>query len=223
MIKINGSFEVDLEKGMVKNTETNYIVGLGVNEIELLNYFVDNSNMLLSKRDLLDHVWTRKGAFVEESSLMNTLSCCRKAFDDKYGKVIKTERGKGYRFVGKIEQAQPEQVIEPQYLKPKEKQIASILSKLNLRWIIFYIALAGVCFAAGVYASSVFKGFTRPGSAKNYSYQIYDSCAYIYASSGNRKDFGRSAVITNDGTSIIINEQLEALSFPSNIAEVLCE
>ncbi|NUW70043.1 winged helix-turn-helix domain-containing protein [Vibrio coralliilyticus] len=223
MITINGSFEVDLEKGIVKNTETNYIVSLGVNEIELLNYFIDNSNTLLSKKDLLDHVWTRKGVFVEESSLMNALSYCRKAFDDKYGKVIKTERGKGYRFVGEIDSAQPEQVIEQECLKPIEKDTSSFVGKLNVRWTIFYIALSGVCFSAGMYASATLKGFKGPDAAKDYSYRVYDSCAYISKSSGNRKDFGRSAVITNDGISIIINEQLESLSFPSNIAEVICE
>lgn len=223
MITINGSFEVDLEKGIVKNTKTNYIISLGVNEIELLTYFIDNSNTLLSKKDLLDHVWTRKGIFVEESSLMNALSYCRKAFDDKYGKVIKTERGRGYRFVGEINSPQEASALVEDAGEQVEAKKHRLLEKWSTKKAVFYLASAALFFAAGIYSSVVFKGFTGPDAAKDYSYRIYESCSYVSKSSGNRKDFGRSAVITNDGISIIINEQLESLSFPSKIAEVICE
>ncbi len=68
MIIINRRFEVDLDldKGFVKDSVTNHVSSLGVNETELLGYFLSHQNDLLSKKQLIDNIWTKRGVVVED-------------------------------------------------------------------------------------------------------------------------------------------------------------
>ena len=59
---------------------------------------------MITRQVIIVHVWLSKGIYVEDGSLMQTISICRKALEDKTGMIIVTERGKGYRFAGQVTQ-----------------------------------------------------------------------------------------------------------------------
>ncbi|WP_017070333.1 winged helix-turn-helix domain-containing protein [Vibrio crassostreae] len=242
MILINRCFVVDLNKSLVKDLHTNHVSSIGLNETELLNYFLAHPNELLSKQQIIDNIWTKRGVVVEESSLMNALSCCRKAFGDKSGDVIKTERGKGYRFVAVVDAYSTEQTlkeeteqkdesdIKPEPLREEntEKTISNskyfdVSSLFSGQWIMKYAFSGILCFLLGYYGSAAAKAYRGPKNAEDYSYRIYDSCVYKTKKGDVKIDLGSAHVISTGGLSIAINDNLESVSFPSEIVGRFCE
>jgi DNA-binding winged helix-turn-helix (wHTH) protein len=72
---------------------------LGARAIDLLLALIEARGRLLSKDELLDRVWPN--VVVEENNLQVQISALRKALGDEGGR-IKTEFGRGYRFVGDV-------------------------------------------------------------------------------------------------------------------------
>ena len=76
------------------------LVALGARAFELLLALVEARGRLLSKDELLSRVWPN--VVVEENNLQVQVCALRKALGDE-GKLIKTESGRGYRFVGEAQ------------------------------------------------------------------------------------------------------------------------
>lgn len=78
---------------------------------DLLQYLVENHGKLLTKSELLDHVWPEQ--FVEENNLTVQISALRKIFaatgDDKF---IRTVPGKGYTFGANVTGGSEELIVE---------------------------------------------------------------------------------------------------------------
>jgi TolB-like protein len=94
-------FALDLERPNLCN-------GAGPIEIcatplRLLIYLVRNRDRVVSKTELLDHVWS--DAYVSEAAISSAVNELRRALNDSgtRQRVIRTERGRGYRFVADIE------------------------------------------------------------------------------------------------------------------------
>ena len=102
---INDTIRLDLSSNEIHHLPSGRTYQLGTNEIELLQFFIQHNGELISRHALLQEIWVAKGVFVEDGSLMQAISVCRKALQDKDGKIIMTERGKGYRFQAEITQA----------------------------------------------------------------------------------------------------------------------
>ncbi|HMT09494.1 MAG TPA: winged helix-turn-helix domain-containing protein [Pyrinomonadaceae bacterium] len=80
-------------------------------EIELLSALVDRQNEVVSKDELMSRVWA--DSFVEESNISRHIYRLRKMFDE-YGvsdNLIQTVPRRGYRFTGKVENVEYEQLI----------------------------------------------------------------------------------------------------------------
>lgn len=240
MIIINRRFEVDLEKSLVKDSVTNHVSTLGVNETELLSYFLSHPNELLSKKQLIDNIWTKRGVVVEESSLMNALSYCRKAFSDKNGEVIKTERGKGYRFVGAVDtesidikdgddSAQTSlntghalsQANDSSNQPSHVRAGFDFQSVFNKKWLFVYLVGSIVSLVLGYYIHNFQTERLVAEKAGDYSLVRYDSC--IYKGKERTIDLGPSTVVTRKSVSIAINNELTSVSFPSYLTESFCE
>ncbi|MCG9595102.1 winged helix-turn-helix domain-containing protein [Vibrio sp. Isolate25] len=99
---INKNIRLDLGSNEIRHLHTGLTFQLGANEIDLLKYLITNPGILCSRQTLIDQVWSSKGVYVEDGSLMQTISMCRKALQDKGGNIIVTERGKGYRFTAHV-------------------------------------------------------------------------------------------------------------------------
>ena len=69
-------------------------VALGARAYDLLHYLIDHRERVVSKEELLDHVWP--GVAVEEANLAVHVSALRKALG---AQALSTVTGRGYRFV----------------------------------------------------------------------------------------------------------------------------
>lgn len=235
---VNDSFEVNIHKSYVKNLSNNNVIYLGTNEIELLKYFFSNFDVLLSKRELIDHIWTNRGVVVEESSLMNALSTCRKAFDDKNGSVIKTERGKGYRFVGVIESiSDANKVKAPTEVKastevddsighlPERRSLTAVgplIRRIGWSKLSAFLCLSSVSLIAGYTVSMYTHTVIQPNKFKGVEYLAFSSCRYQEPWTSQLIDLGASKVVTVDKVSVAYNDRYESFSFPRKHLEIYC-
>jgi DNA-binding winged helix-turn-helix (wHTH) protein/alpha-beta hydrolase superfamily lysophospholipase len=69
---------------------------------ELLRYLVEHHDRLVSKDELLDHIWPER--FITEAALNSRLMSARKIIGDngREQRLIRTLHGRGYRFVGDV-------------------------------------------------------------------------------------------------------------------------
>ena len=74
---------------------------------DVLTYLVQHCDRLVSKDELLEHVWC--GANVGEAALVRCIVAARKAIGDRpeTPRIIQTVRGRGYRFVAPVTIAAP--------------------------------------------------------------------------------------------------------------------
>jgi len=87
---------IDFDNRVLKKRDT--IVYLTPTEFDLLNVFVNNKNMVLTRDVLLEKLWDNKNNFVDEHTLTLNISRLRSKLDDENNKYIKTIYGVGYKF-----------------------------------------------------------------------------------------------------------------------------
>ena len=82
----------------------------------LITYLVKNKDRVISRDELLDHVW--KGRVVSDTSINNSIKSARKSVDDDGIKqqVIKTIHSRGYQFVAEISNANQSSKQKPNQL-----------------------------------------------------------------------------------------------------------
>ena len=95
-----GAFEFDVRAAELKRRGEPLAVRPKV--LELLRALIEERHRPLSKEELLERVWS--DAHVGHSALSTTLGELRRALEDtgKRQSVIRTVRGRGYRFVGAV-------------------------------------------------------------------------------------------------------------------------
>ncbi len=92
-----GEFSLDSDGYVLtKGTEP---ISLEPQAFNLLNYLLENRNRVVSKDDLIEHVW--EGRIVSDAAITSTINLARRAVEDdgKSQAVIKTFPKKGFRFV----------------------------------------------------------------------------------------------------------------------------
>ena len=87
---------IDFDNRVLKKSDT--IVYLTPTEFDLLNVFVKNKNMVITRDVLLEKLWDNKNNFVDEHTLTLNISRLRSKLDDENNKYIKTIYGVGYKF-----------------------------------------------------------------------------------------------------------------------------
>lgn len=87
---------IDFDNRVLKKRDT--IIYLTPTEFDLLNVFVKNKNMVLTRDVLLEKLWDNKNNFVDEHTLTLNISRLRSKLDDENNKYIKTIYGVGYKF-----------------------------------------------------------------------------------------------------------------------------
>jgi pimeloyl-ACP methyl ester carboxylesterase/DNA-binding winged helix-turn-helix (wHTH) protein len=80
--------------------------------LDVLSYLVRNHERLVSKDELLDKVWGN--SFVSDAALNSRLMAARKAIGDngRDQRLIRTQHGRGFRFVGEVMTAHEEITTE---------------------------------------------------------------------------------------------------------------
>ena len=94
-------FALDLERSVL--CQGAGPIEIHATPLRLLIYLVQNRDRIVSKSELLDHVWS--DAPVSEAAVSSAVSELRRVLGDcgDFQTVIRTERGRGYRFVADIE------------------------------------------------------------------------------------------------------------------------
>ncbi|ELR64386.1 cholera toxin transcriptional activator [Photobacterium marinum] len=206
-ILINNSYMVNFDEQVVQSQLTGLRTVLGSNEIALLRYFLEHPGVTLSRQKLLDEIWTSKGMVVEDSSLMNSVSICRKAFEDKKGEVIRTERGVGYRFVAQVDSIKINNEITPEY---KYGFISQWLPYMAI-----VIAFAIISFFTLRYQPVQ--------DASEYFVGAYSQCTFTSPDGKEKREFLNATVYQLDDGRILITEDGQSFSYPASVKEVVCE
>ena len=100
MVFVFGDCELDTQRGEIRRQGEPRHVEPQV--FAVLSYLVEHRDRLVSKEELLDRVWQRR--FVTPATLNSRLKAARRAIGDdgKEQLVIRTIRGRGFRFVAPV-------------------------------------------------------------------------------------------------------------------------
>ena len=92
---------------------------------DLLVYLIVNRNRVVSRHELLDTLW--KGKVVTDATLGVRLKDVRKAIGDNGSRqaLIKTVRGRGYQFIGKVEESIPETAANSTHANEQDVKAAA--------------------------------------------------------------------------------------------------
>ena len=115
-----GPFRLDFQRHAI--TKSGQPVSLPPKAFDILVMLLDRRDTLVSKTDLLNHIWPN--SFVEENNLAQHVSLLRKTLGEAHGnsRYIETVPRVGYRFVGEVRLVhnghENGAAVEPSVLQP---------------------------------------------------------------------------------------------------------
>lgn len=228
---INDDIQVNLEESEIHHLKTGRTYPIGSNESELLKFFISRPNEVIARQVLIEQVWVSKGIYVEDGSLMQTISICRKALEDRSGLIIVTERGKGYRFAGQVTQdregalrkikAQAKQDSE-QATVTKTKEHVAEETTIPVKKKSNPFALAGLFIVVALGSHYFFSYLNRNTLPENLAGEHFISCK-IETDEFTFNELYNVTLYEYKGRKIIIDNSGKSLSFPSEFKGVSCE
>jgi len=97
-----GQWLVDPSENIITNTETEQTIKLEPRSMEVLHYFIQKPNQVISLKELIEHVWA--GRIVGDHAVYRVINQIRKVLDDgNRNSYINTLPKKGYKFIAKVE------------------------------------------------------------------------------------------------------------------------
>ncbi|MCK8085876.1 winged helix-turn-helix domain-containing protein [Vibrio sp. 1CM8B] len=228
---INDDIQVNLEESEIHHFKTGRTYPIGSNESELLKFFISRPNEVITRQVLIEQVWVSKGIYVEDGSLMQTISICRKALEDKSGMIIVTERGKGYRFAGQVTQDK-ERALRKIQSQPKqetkhpenstatkssttETTVATKKTNSLLALVALFVVTAGL-------SHYLFSYLDRNSLGEDLVGQHFISCK-IESDEFTFNELFNVTLYEYKGRKIIIDNSGKSLSFPAGFKGVACE
>src|SRR5438874_13671625 len=94
--------EYELDTALFELRRAGVRVSLEPQVFEVLSFLVQNTNRMVTKDELLEHVWGDK--FISEAALNSRLMAARRAIGDtgREQRLILTVRGRGFRFTADV-------------------------------------------------------------------------------------------------------------------------
>jgi|GEM_PF-964667 len=230
MLLINGTHILDDTGGYIQSLKSQIRHPIGINEISLLTYMFSHKGKVLSKHELMEEVWHKRGIVVESSSLLHSISSCRRGLEDRSGEIIRTERGVGYEFIGTVkkisclsevtsskhESSTPKEEDTPQPSKQGE------LSAPKLGSLFCY--KAGFAFVAAIVIGFLGTTLTKKLLiSSQYVTKNYSQCWYEPTNKGERIYYQNPTVYQFDELSLMLDEQGRSVSFSNQSGVVNCE
>jgi len=229
MLLINDTHVLDETDGFIHSLKSNIRHPVGVNELSLLSYMFTNQGQVLSKHELMHEVWHKRGIVVESSSLLHSISTCRRGLEDKAGEVIRTERGVGYEFTGSVKKiASISEVTEPlepiietspvreseNNVESKAKLSAGHIQVIKLFSILILATLAGFVGTKSFYKSALFIGYKATS---------YKQCSYMPNQQGEKVFYQNPTLYQFEKLSLLVDSDGRSLSFNRGSEVVNCE
>lgn len=95
IIKI-GNIEIDKQKQtVVKSGKEIYLTR---KEFLILEYLMSYPDIIISRNELMEHVWSANTNFFSKTIEMHMVNLRKKIDSDKKGQILKTISGRGYKF-----------------------------------------------------------------------------------------------------------------------------
>lgn len=96
--KNSGDIRIDV--AAAKAYKKDQVLDLTPSEYKLLNYFMDNKKIALSRNQILEHLWDAEGDFIGDNTISVYISRLREKIEDDLSEpsYIVTVRGIGYRW-----------------------------------------------------------------------------------------------------------------------------
>ena len=87
---------------------------------DVLTYLLQNRDRVVSKQELLENIW--KTRFVTESALTSRIKAARKVIGDdgRTQRIIKTQHGRGYRFVAPVREQDRPALSNGPFMEPPD-------------------------------------------------------------------------------------------------------
>ncbi|WP_076408402.1 transcriptional regulator [Shewanella sp. UCD-KL12] len=228
-IRVEQRIIIDFSTNKILDCPTGYEKEIGTNEALLLKLLTSRPNQLLSKEEIIACVWKDRGIIVEEGSLLQSISACRKLLDDKSNQLIKTVRGKGYQFEGEVSAESPPFVkhyqqdssldaealktVAPESVVPESKVSESAVPKMS--WVksglYFVLPCIGVIVLGMVFMPST---SYLPG-------KTYQECSLVLPEQGIAQRL-TSPVIYESGNSQLLLSEQGAYGFKKGVEGVSC-
>lgn len=229
MFLINEAHVLDENSSYIHSLKSHIRHPIGVNELSLLNYMFANQGQVLSKHELMHEVWHKRGIVVESSSLLHSISTCRRGLEDKAGEVIRTERGIGYEFTGSVkkitsisEVTEPlEPVIETPPIKELETKV-EVTAQLNAGHV-------RVIKALGILILAIFVGyvgashFYKSPLIIGYKVTSYKQCSYMPQQQGEKVFYQNPTLYQFEKLSLLVDSTGRSVSFDTGSGVVNCE
>ncbi|WP_051303120.1 winged helix-turn-helix domain-containing protein [Psychromonas aquimarina] len=162
-VQINDLIVVDFKKESISYLNSGHKIQVPANEILLLRYFCSHSNQTLTKEDIIDFVWTSRGIVVDDGSLLQCISNCRKLLNNKETQLIKTERRVGYLFTGSVTPLDKhhsesymtaDSVTEPVSSSDSKNKTRSRYSSIAVYFLLFAVSAAVGIGSAMLFSSA---------------------------------------------------------------------
>ncbi|USD43997.1 winged helix-turn-helix domain-containing protein [Vibrio sp. SCSIO 43135] len=207
---INSDIQVNLDKSEVQHRISGRTYRLGSNEVALLMYFFQRPNVVLARQELIEQVWLSKGIHVEDGSLMQTISVCRKALEDSEGKIIVTERGKGYIFSAQLER--------------EEASVNSEQSDTRASFVLTHHFVALLVLVTGLTVFLSYSYFSKSSLKPDAVLEIeqYSSCK-IETDSLSFSSLDDVTLYRYNDKQILVDREGRSFSFPPGSEEVNCD
>ncbi|MEZ8103010.1 winged helix-turn-helix domain-containing protein [Vibrio bivalvicida] len=216
MLLINNKYILNALTGTLEERDSGIKVALGSNEVALLQFMIEHPNKPLSKAQLLDEVWYKKGVVVEESSLLHTVSTCRKALEDRSGEIITTVRGVGYQFNGHVESYQPKEIESPIIKRESSADEPKQLKRNNTVYLIAFTLSAAIGFLA-------YTLFSSPWVEADYQESRYVGCVIPQPGKDEPMVMNNVRAFTSENQTILVDQDGRSISFIPSDVEVDCE
>ncbi|WP_019612978.1 winged helix-turn-helix domain-containing protein [Psychromonas ossibalaenae] len=225
-VKINDLIVIDFKAASISYLNSGHKIQVPANEILLLRYFCTLSNQTLTKEDIIDFVWTSRGIVVDDGSLLQCISNCRKLLNNKETQLIKTERRIGYLFTGRVTpldepHSESSDIIIDTVTEPACTSDSKNRIRIRYRCISIYFLLFVVSAAIGAGTGLL---FSSESQETVYSTAKIQSNCFI-ASHGTES----ALTITNIGVynfknvQMLVPETGEIISISSEYQGVTCE
>ena len=103
------NFEIDVARHELRCAGK--IIPIEPQVFDLLVHLIRNRNRIVSREELIDAVW--KGRMISEATLSSRVSAVRRAIGDNGDDqlFVRTHHKRGFRFVGQVEDAAPDETV----------------------------------------------------------------------------------------------------------------
>ncbi|WP_235431280.1 winged helix-turn-helix domain-containing protein [Vibrio sp. VPAP30] len=230
MLLINGTHILDDTGGYIQSLKSQIRHPIGINEISLLTYMFSHKGKVLSKHELMEEVWHKRGIVVESSSLLHSISSCRRGLEDRSGEIIRTERGVGYEFIGTVKKISCiSEVATVKHDSPEPEQKKSPQSSQQGKFSAPKLGSSFCYKTAFVFAAAIVIGFLgamlveKLLTSSQYVTKSYSQCWYEPTNNGERIYYQNPTVYKFDELSLMLDEQGRSVSFSNQSGAVNCE